>query len=564
MLSGLVRDALEEPDERERENKLRQIRDKAQRMLAIGISQEQPTRKPFHWVLEFPEVFLENNLSKGFSAIVGNPPFLWGNRISSHFGDEYRKWLSTVHSSSHGNADLCAHFLLRSQAITSDNSCAGFITTNSIKETDNRISCLEPIISSGTIIINAFSSREWPGSASLQISTLVFRRGSFSGHIFLDGHTVPSISSFLDSSTGREKAERLSQQSGMSFKGVDTGGLGFILLDSDARMLNNLRNGSQSLIYPFLNGEDFLESPLLNASRKIINFSGMTEEEARLHPELISVVKERVLPYRQTVKRKANRERWWLYNEPRPGLYKAISELNKVLVNCAHAKYICFAFCNPKTVFSNGLNIFANDSFTWFALLQNSIHDSWAKFYGSSLETRNRYNPTDCFETFPFPKQSITLEIIGDLYYTHRQSIMLTRQEGLTKIYNRFHDPTQTDSDIQTLRDLHIQMDNAVAAAYGWHDLDLAYGFHETKQGLRFTISETARREVLDRLLELNHQRYAEEVAQGLHDKKGKGKGKKAEGRGQKAKGKPTPGTGSQTVQGSLLPDDTVTQGELF
>ena len=76
-------------------------------------------------------------------------------------------------------------------------------------------------------------------------------------------------------------------------------------------------------------------------------------------------------------------------------------------------------------------------------------------------------------------------------------------------------------------------MDNAVAAAYGWSDLDLGHGFHETKQGTRFTISESARREVLARLLKLNHERYAEEVAQGLHDKKGKPKatgrkGKKA------------------------------------
>jgi hypothetical protein len=64
-------------------------------------------------------------------------------------------------------------------------------------------------------------------------------------------------------------------------------------------------------------------------------------------------------------------------------------------------------------------------------------------------------------------------------------------------------------------------MDEAVAAAYGWSDLKLQHGFHDTKQGLRYTISEAARREVLDRLLRLNHERYAEEVRQGLHDKKG-------------------------------------------
>ena len=97
---------------------------------------------------------------------------------------------------------------------------------------------------------------------------------------------------------------------------------------------------------------------------------------------------------------------------------------------------------------------------------------------------------------------------------------MSSRQEGLTKTYNRFHDPDESAADIQSLRDSHVELERAVAAAYGWSDLDLNHGFHETKQGLRFTIGEPARREVLARLLKLNHERYAEEVKQGLHAKK--------------------------------------------
>lgn len=97
-------------------------------------------------------------------------------------------------------------------------------------------------------------------------------------------------------------------------------------------------------------------------------------------------------------------------------------------------------------------------------------------------------------------------------------------------------------------------MDREVANAYGWQDLDLGHDFHTTKQGIRFTISETARREVLDRLLKLNHQRYAEEVAQGLHDKK------KAKGKGQKAKGKKAKAASSTATPSE--PESV--QGELF
>jgi hypothetical protein len=147
-----------------------------------------------------------------------------------------------------------------------------------------------------------------------------------------------------------------------------------------------------------------------------------------------------------------------------------------------------------------------------------------------------RYTPSDVFETFPFPLDTTSLEDIGACYYTHRQSIMQARQEGLTDTYNRFHRESETVADIVNLRELHKEMDEAVAQAYGWDDLALEHGFYQTKQGPRYTISERARREVLGRLLKLNHERYAAEVAEGLHEKgatKGKG-GKKAQGGKQK------------------------------
>jgi hypothetical protein len=61
--------------------------------------------------------------------------------------------------------------------------------------------------------------------------------------------------------------------------------------------------------------------------------------------------------------------------------------------------------------------------------------------------------------------------------------------------------PHETTKDIVQLWELHKEMDEAVAQSYGWDDLELEHGFHVTKQGLRYTISEEARREVLGRLL---------------------------------------------------------------
>jgi hypothetical protein len=129
------------------------------------------------------------------------------------------------------------------------------------------------------------------------------------------------------------------------------------------------------------------------------------------------------------------------------------------------------------------------------------------------MRTDAVYTPSDCFETFPFPQSFASLEWIGERYHSHRRDIMAARREGLTATYNRFHSPHEVSDDITTLRALHVEMDYAVGAAYSWTDLDLSHGFHQTKQGIRYTISEAARRMVLDRLLALNHERYAEEQA---------------------------------------------------
>lgn len=94
------------------------------------------------------------------------------------------------------------------------------------------------------------------------------------------------------------------------------------------------------------------------------------------------------------------------------------------------------------------------------------------------------------------------------------------------------------------LRDLHVELDHAVRDAHGWGDLVLDHHHGETPQGVRLTVSPEAKDELLDRLLELNHERYAAEVAAGLHDKES-GKAKAA----RKARWRP----GSDPGQGSLL-----------
>ena len=112
--------------------------------------------------------------------------------------------------------------------------------------------------------------------------------------------------------------------------------------------------------------------------------------------------------------------------------------------------------------------------------------------------------------------------MVSEEYHSKRLQVRHNNKLNLREAYQAFHNPDESPSGFQDLRNLHCELDKAVVSAYGWDDLDLGHGFHETKQGIRFTISEDARREILQRLLKLNHERYEEEVAQGLHDKKKK------------------------------------------
>jgi hypothetical protein len=218
--------------------------------------------------------------------------------------------------------------------------------------------------------------------------------------------------------------------------------------------------------------------------------------------------------------RKPLPERWWHYADKRPALYATIAGMDRVLVKSEVGNKLSFALVPNTAVFSHMLIVFALDDHGSQAILQSSLHEIWAREFASSMRTDLRYTPSDCFETFPLADSTSGLLDIGQHYHDDRQSVMLVRGEGLTKIYNRFHNRAETAVDIRSLREIHVEMDCAVVAAYGWTDLDLGHAFHSTKQGVRFTISEPARQEVVGRLLRLNHERYADEVRRGLHDRK--------------------------------------------
>jgi hypothetical protein len=378
-------------------------------------------------------------------------------------------------------------------------------------------------------------SRPWPGTASLEVALVWIRRGTWAALFVLDDQPVSGITAFLTPpGTVTGKPHRLKANEDKSFQGSIVLGMGFVLTPEEAQRFIDKDPKNKDVLFPYLNGEDLNSRPDQSPSRWVINFFDWPIEKAMQYSDCFRIVEETVKPERMRNKRKERREKWWQYAEKCPALYQTITGMERVLVCPVFTKWLSFVWVPTGIVYMNKLYIFALDSDAAFPVMQSQLHELWAREYSATLETRLQYAPTDCFETFPFPAELAALNTIGKSYHDHRRHIMLARQEGLTKTYNRFHDPDDTAADIAELRRLHVEMDQAVAAAYGWTDLDLGHDFGVTKQGLRYTISELARREVLARLLKLNHERYAEEVKQGLHEPK---KGGKARGRKKQVEG---------------------------
>jgi very-short-patch-repair endonuclease len=470
----------------------------------------------FHWPFEFPEVFEKG----GFDAFISNPPFIGGLRISSRLGDDYYTYLRSSISDAGGTADICSYFMLRCFSSLRREGSLGLITTNTITQGDTREIGLNKVLINKGTIFRANSSMSWPGSAAVAVSVVHILKGEYKGNRDLDGLEVSYISSLLDSNSNEWQPASLKDNQGKYFNGSIAYGDGFLLTEEEKKKLIAKDSKNSQVIFPYMNGSDLYSTPDQSPSRWAIYFFDWPRKKAEEFPVLFEILEEKVYPERQKSKDKQRRETWWKFTRPTIDLYNSIRNLSQVLAVGFTSKTISFSFLPKGIIYTNALVIFCFDRYCEFGLLQSCFHQEWAIRYGSTLETRHRYTPSDVFETFPFPRNIEIIELISNRFYDARRNAMLKDQIGLTQIHNNINNLKITNIVISELRSLQIEMDNIVAVAYGWSDLDLGHGFHETPQGVRFTISEPARREVLNRLLQLNHERYEEDVKAGMHDKK--------------------------------------------
>jgi len=481
-------------------------------------------REPLHWPMAFPEVFDGG----GFDAIVGNPPFQGGTRISGTWGKAYRQYIG--HAIAKRRADRCdlaGYFLLRAARLLDQEGSLGLILTNSISQGDTREVGLERLLNEGLVIFRARKSESWPSrSAKVFYSEIGMTRSSV-GSIapVLDGAAVTKISSYLEGQTEDVKPpRRLTANVGLAFEGCKPNGKGFILDTLEAHVLLR-ETKNRRIVRPYLIGEDVTTDPSSAASRWIIDFNDLSETSARKFPAVFDIVESRVRPERQRLKdgryalRSPLPERFWQFGDRRPNMRSAIAQLDYAVAVARVSKLVMPTIVSTDQILGDSLTVFATDDAAMLAFLSSAAHYWWAITYSSTMKGDLRYTPTDIFETLARPTLTEQLRSLGARLDASRRNVMKSRQAGLTKTYNLVHDPACADEDIIELREIHRVIDEGVCRAYGWDDVlvgGLDHGFHDTRQGVRYTVGPLVRQEILDRLLQLNHKRFAAEQESGI------------------------------------------------
>ena len=347
---------------------------------------------PFHWEVEFPEVF--DRACPGFDALVGNPPFAGKNTVAAGNPVGYPDLLKRTHPESHGNADLVAHFFRRAFNLVREGGTFGLIATNTIAQGDTRATGLRWICTHGGEIYRARRRLKWPGLAAVVVSVVHVHKGPFSGAKHLDDDETETITAFLFHRGGHDDPARLAANAGKSFVGSYVLGMGFTFDDTDRKgvatplaemrrlLAANPRN--REAIFPYIGGEEVNTSPTHAHHRYVINFRDYPLRREDLHarwadadedqrrawrrrgivpldypepvaadwPELLGIVRERAKPERDVQNRKALRERWWQYAEKRPGLYSTIAGLERVLVCPIVSSKMSFVFLANAAIFA--------------------------------------------------------------------------------------------------------------------------------------------------------------------------------------------------------------------
>jgi len=418
--------------------------------------------------------------------IIGNPPFLGGNKVRQELGDAY---VDTLFRQYDGRiprfADLCCYFFEKARAQIADDETkrAGLLATNSIRGGANR-EVLKRIKESGDLYM-AWSDEPWIlDGAAVRISIVGFDSGQ--EHMrHLNDLLVTVINSDLTGGVDITGVDRLMENLGVGHFGTTKKGPFDIDAGTAQSMLSRPSNPNgrpnSDVVRPYANGYDVVRRP---QNVWIIDFGVDTPlETAALYEEPFEYVDRIVRPTRVNHRERVQAEKWWLLARQSPDMRRAVAGLHRYIGTARVAKHRLFVWLDPKVLPDGQIIVFARDDDYFFGVLHSRAHEVWSLRMGTSLEDRPRYKVSTSFETFPLPWPPGT-EPVDD----PRVIAIGNAAANLDKLRRAWLDPegaTEAELKKRTLTNLynarptwlqhaHAALDRAVWAAYGWDDPDPA------------------------------------------------------------------------------------------
>ncbi len=361
--------------------------------------------------------------------IVGNPPFLGGKMLRRELGDDYvDRLLALWKIRVPAEADLCCYWFEKARAHIAAGKCkrAGLLATQGIRGGANR-EVLKRIKESGDIFW-AQSDRPWVlDGANVHVSMVGFGgkeeradgsagvppASSPSSHggrdarapaFILDGKPVVTINANLTANADIGAAVRLPANLGIGFMGTTKQGP-FDITESLALEWLPLPNPhglpNSDVLAPWINGMAVTKRmpPMW-----IIDFFNKEESAANRFETPFAYALEHVKRARDAKPRDWYRAEWWQLYAQRPEMRKALAPHRRFVVTPTVAKHRLFSWLDVPINPDHQLIVFARSDDYFFGVLHSRLHEVWALRMGTRLETRPRYTPTTCFETFPFPE----------------------------------------------------------------------------------------------------------------------------------------------------------------
>ncbi len=494
-----------------------ELRETTRRTSAEGLPPGKPVRKPFHWPLDFPEVFARDN--PGFDAVVGNPPFL-GNRLwKPMLGDRMQDLARMVLGAKAGKIDLCILFHRRATDLIRSKGTYGLLAATNIAEGSAIDEGLGKIVKRGDIIF-ARKGLPWPGTAAVIVAVVCFYKGTYRGEKDADGSQCQHIGPRLVEESRDQWAPQRLHDVLFSFEGVNNSkGMAFVISE-DHPWFERLRSEPASLLRPYITGDDITTYALRMVNRWALDIGDRSLQEIHEnYPVAYRFLHEVVKPTRTPESLKSYDgliDRWWQFWNHRADLMRRLRRQEKFIAFSKVTKHPVCMLAPSGWIYTNKVILVGLERPDLMAICLSSPFRAWVeKYSGAGLGTTFQLSIRESLDTFPLPQRRVSQRGVSFATRFNELSIEWCRScdSGLTEMMNAVHRPGITDGMIVELRECLQQIDGEVLKAYGWDDLHAVSDFREIgglpeNDRWRFCIGDGVRAELIRRLLDLNRERY--------------------------------------------------------